>query len=291
MTATSKRSDLQTEEIRLLSQRILTEAPERGSVDITTASFADLPLSKDTLVGLRESSFKHMTRIQRIAIPHALAGRDVLGAAKTGSGKTLGQLKSYIPGFLFVFVFFCFCLFSFLTKHCSIFVLGTTHTKYNTQSNIMLYQLFHGSFSSFSSFFSSSSSLPLFSFSLFSVPMHVAFLIPTMERLYRERWAADDGIGALIISPTRELALQIFEVLRNIARGHVGITAALITGGKDFSSEQAAVGRMNIIVCTPGRLLQHFEQTPSFQCDDLKILVLDEADRILDLGFSNEVSF
>ena len=116
MTATAKRSDLQTEEIRLLSQRILTEAPERGSVDITTASFADLPLSKDTLVGLRESSFKHMTRIQRIAIPHALAGRDVLGAAKTGSGKTLGQLKSYIYYYLCPWISFCLCLcFFFLS--------------------------------------------------------------------------------------------------------------------------------------------------------------------------------
>ena len=147
-----------------------------------------------------------MTRIQRIAIPHALAGRDVLGAAKTGSGKTL------------------------------------------------------------------------------------AFLIPTLERLYRERWGEGDGVGALIISPTRELALQIFEVLRGLARRHSDVTAALITGGKDFRSEQDHVARMNIIVCTPGRLLQHFEQTPSFHCEDLKVLVLDEADRILDMGFENELN-
>ena len=88
----TKRSDIVTEEIRLLTQRIVNEAPERGSNDISASSFPDLPLSKDTLVGLRDGSFKHMTRIQRIAIPHALAGRDVLGAAKTGSGKTLAFL-------------------------------------------------------------------------------------------------------------------------------------------------------------------------------------------------------
>ena len=156
----TKRSDIQSAEIKTLIQRIVDESPARGHLDISSASFPDLPLSKDTLVGLRDNAFKHMTRIQRIAIPHALAGRDVLGAAKTGSGKTL------------------------------------------------------------------------------------AFLIPTLEKLYRERWGEGDGVGALIISPTRELALQIFEVLRKLAKRHVGMTAALITGGKDFSSEQDHIARM-----------------------------------------------
>jgi ATP-dependent RNA helicase DDX10/DBP4 len=77
-----------------------------------------------------------MTRIQQAAIPHALAGRDILGAARTGSGKTL------------------------------------------------------------------------------------AFVVPLLERLFRERWAAGDGLAALVVSPTRELAAQIFEVLRAVGAQH-----------------------------------------------------------------------
>ena len=118
----------------------------------------------------------------------------------------------------------------------------------------------------------------------------LAFLVPVVERLFRERWGDGDGVGALVISPTRELALQIFDVLRGLAGRHDVLTAALITGGKDFGSEQDHVHRMNILVCTPGRLLQHFEQTPGFHCEDLKILVLDEADRILDMGFEQELN-
>jgi ATP-dependent RNA helicase DDX10/DBP4 len=64
-----------------------------------------------------------------------------------------------------------------------------------------------------------------------------------------------DGLGALIISPTRELALQIFEVLRAVGKHH-GLSAGLVIGGKDLESEQSHIVRMNILVCTPGRLLQ-----------------------------------
>ena len=204
--AMQKRSVREAAEIAELTARIAGEMPSPGTASFDKASFDELPLSKATLAGLRESKFKRLTRIQRIAIPHALAGRDVLGAAKTGSGKTL------------------------------------------------------------------------------------AFLVPVVERLFRERWGEGDGVGALVISPTRELALQIFDVLRVLAGRHDGLTAALITGGKDFGSEQDHVYRMNILVCTPGRLLQHFEQTPGFHCEDLKMLVLDEADRILDMGFEQEVN-
>lgn len=93
----------------------------------------------------------------------------------------------------------------------------------------------------------------------------------------------------MVISPTRELAIQIFEVLRKVGgKGHM-FAAGLVIGGKNLQEEQGALTRMNIVVCTPGRILQHLSQTASFNVDNLKMLVLDEADRILDMGFQRDV--
>ncbi|KAK3066455.1 ATP-dependent RNA helicase dbp4, partial [Coniosporium uncinatum] len=93
----------------------------------------------------------------------------------------------------------------------------------------------------------------------------------------------------MIVSPTRELAIQIFEVLRAVgSKGHL-FAAGLVIGGKSLREEQDALARMNIVVCTPGRILQHLSQTASFSVDNLRMLVLDEADRILDMGFRNDV--
>lgn len=116
----------------------------------------------------------------------------------------------------------------------------------------------------------------------------LAFLIPVLERLYLENWTVRDGLGALILSPTRELALQIFEVLRKIGSKH-SLSAGLVIGGKDLKSERESINRMNILVATPGRLLQHMDQTSGFAWDNLQVLVLDEADRILDMGFAKTV--
>lgn len=130
----------------------------------------------------------------------------------------------------------------------------------------------------------------------------LAFLIPVLECLYRSRWTMNDGLGILIISPTRELAYQTFEVLKKIGRFH-DFSAGLIIGGKDLKGEQDRINRTNIVVCTPGRLLQHFDETWNFSCENLKMLskfsrivvkissfssseVIDEADRTLDMGFA-----
>ena len=110
----------------------------------------------------------------------------------------------------------------------------------------------------------------------------LAFLIPLIESLYRKKWGHLDGLGALIISPTRELALQIFEELRKVGKLHE-FSAGLLIGGKDVAEEAVRVGRMNILVATPGRLLQHMDETPDFDASMLQILILDEADRILDM--------
>ncbi|KAJ7701863.1 P-loop containing nucleoside triphosphate hydrolase protein [Mycena rosella] len=146
-----------------------------------------------------------MTEIQTQSLPVSLKGKDVLGAARTGSGKTL------------------------------------------------------------------------------------SFLVPVLEILYRQKWGPADGLGALVISPTRELAIQIFEVLRSIG-GYHNFSAGLVIGGKNLKDERDRLSKMNILVATPGRLLQHMDQTVGFEADNLQVLVLDEADRILDMGFSRTLS-
>ncbi|KAI7874460.1 DEAD-domain-containing protein [Lichtheimia hyalospora FSU 10163] len=117
----------------------------------------------------------------------------------------------------------------------------------------------------------------------------LAFLIPVLEILERAKWTRDDGLGALVISPTRELAVQIFEVLKKIGRNH-SFSAGLIIGGKDFQAERERIAYMNILIATPGRLLQHMDQSIGFDCDNLQMLVLDEADRIMDLGFQKTIN-
>ncbi|KAM3424079.1 hypothetical protein BST61_g11371 [Cercospora zeina] len=118
----------------------------------------------------------------------------------------------------------------------------------------------------------------------------LAFIVPVLENLYRAQCVgADAGLGALIITPTRELAIQIFDVLRKVGgKGHL-FSAGLVIGGKSVREEADAMLRMNILVCTPGRIKQHLEQTAGFNADNLQMLVLDEADRIMDMGFQHAV--
>ncbi|CAK6978074.1 probable ATP-dependent RNA helicase DDX10 [Scomber scombrus] len=117
----------------------------------------------------------------------------------------------------------------------------------------------------------------------------LAFLIPVLECLYRQQWSSMDGLGALIISPTRELAYQTFEVLRKVGKNHE-FSAGLVIGGKDLKTEAEKIHRTNIVICTPGRLLQHMDETAAFHASDLHMLVLDEADRILDMGFADTLN-
>ena len=198
-----KRNELEAAEIEKLDARIREESPAAGSFS-KAVKFLDLPLSQYTYTALASGGFRKMTPIQQAAIPHALAGRDVLGAAKTGSGKTL------------------------------------------------------------------------------------AFVVPSLERLYRSKAEPGSGLGVLIITPTRELAVQIFDVIRVAGKRH-SFSAGLVLGGKDLAEERRRVPLMNLLVATPGRLLQHCEQTAGFECGGVEVLVLDEADRILDMGFRKQI--
>ncbi len=110
----------------------------------------------------------------------------------------------------------------------------------------------------------------------------LAFLIPLLERLYKERYSSKvDGLGGLVLSPTRELAVQIFQVLRKVGAYHDFSAGLLVGGKKEFLLEQSRVGSMNIIVGTPGRVLQHLEQSPNFDVGGLLMLILDEAGMLL----------
>ncbi|XP_043927789.1 probable ATP-dependent RNA helicase DDX10 [Protopterus annectens] len=117
----------------------------------------------------------------------------------------------------------------------------------------------------------------------------LAFVVPVLECLYRQQWTAEEGLAVLIISPTRELAYQTFEVLRKVGKNHE-FSAGLIIGGKDLKFEAERITRTNIIICTPGRLLQHMDETSYFYASNLQMLVLDEADRILDMGFAETMN-
>jgi ATP-dependent RNA helicase RhlE len=164
-------------------------------------SFTSLDLHPGLLRALDEMGFSTPTAIQADAIPSALAGRDVLACAVTGSGKT------------------------------------------------------------------------------------AAFLLPILHRL------AGRGRGvtrALVLAPTRELAAQIDEHRRQLAR-HVGVTGAAIFGGVGMEAQEQAFRRgADVLVATPGRLLDHF-RSPYARLAGLEILVLDEADRMLDMGFLPDI--
>lgn len=118
----------------------------------------------------------------------------------------------------------------------------------------------------------------------------LALLIPLLECLWKARWTKFDGLGALIITPTRELAYQIFHVLNKVGAHHDFSAALLIGGNGEIEFEKRRLSTMNIIVCTPGRLLQHMDETDTFDCGNLQMLVIDEADRILDMGFKSQMN-
>jgi ATP-dependent RNA helicase DDX18/HAS1 len=119
----------------------------------------------------------------------------------------------------------------------------------------------------------------------------LAFLIPIIELLNSVQFTRKQGTGAIIISPTRELSLQIYGVLRDLME-YSGLpqTHGLIIGGANRKAEADKLAKgVNILVCTPGRLLDHMQNTQGFNFQRLQMLVIDEADRILDIGFEEDM--
>lgn len=189
----------------LYSGSSFADEPERevgiGDFDVSQMSpaFRDLNLAPELLRAIHLMGFTEPTPIQVEAIPIALAGRDIIGSAQTGTGKT------------------------------------------------------------------------------------AAFALPTLHRLM-----GGSGTRALILTPTRELAVQVGEHFRLMGR-HVALRTAVIYGGVDYEPQFRALEQeVDIIVATPGRLLDHMKRkTADFS--GLQILILDEADRMLDMGFAEEI--
>src|SRR5438477_2474570 len=173
-------------------------------------SFAELDLAPDVLHAVRDAGYEIPTPIQQQAIPLALSGRDLIGLAQTGTGKTAG------------------------------FTLPIVHN-------------------------------------LISAPL----LGDNGEPAHRVR--------VLILTPTRELAAQVEESFRKYGK-HTSLRVVPVYGGVGIEPQSKALRKgVDVVVATPGRLIDHLErQNVSF--DDLEVLVLDEADRMLDMGFAPQIN-
>ncbi|KAI9779508.1 MAG: nucleolar DEAD-box protein required for synthesis of 60S ribosomal subunit [Geoglossum umbratile] len=171
----------------------------------SSISFQSMSLSRPILRGLASVGFSEPTPIQSRTIPVALLGKDVVGGAVTGSGKT------------------------------------------------------------------------------------AAFIVPILERLlYRPKKVSTSRV--VILAPTRELAIQCHSVACKLA-SFTDIKFCLAVGGLSLKIQEAELRlRPDVIIATPGRFIDHMRNSPSFTVDTLEILVLDEADRMLEDGFADELN-
>ncbi|KAI6189734.1 RNA helicase [Aphelenchoides bicaudatus] len=164
-------------------------------------SFKELGLCEALCEACDRVGWKQPTNVQLAAIPPALAGKDVIGLAETGSGKT------------------------------------------------------------------------------------GAFALPILQTLMDD----PQRIYALILAPTRELVIQISEHFTALGSA-IGLSVAVIVGGVDMATQAISLAkRPHVIIATPGRLVDHLENTKGFNLRSLKYLVMDEADRILNMDFENEL--
>ncbi|KAF9036612.1 ATP-dependent rRNA helicase RRP3 [Panaeolus papilionaceus] len=164
-------------------------------------TFKSLGLIDPLLEALEQVGYKAPTEIQLQSLPHALEGRDIIGIASTGSGKT------------------------------------------------------------------------------------AAFALPILQKL----WEEPKGLFACVLAPTRELAYQISQQFEALGSA-MGVRCAVLIGGMDMPTQQIALAkRPHIVIATPGRLLDHLETTKGFSLRMLKFLVMDEADRLLDMEFSESI--
>jgi len=117
----------------------------------------------------------------------------------------------------------------------------------------------------------------------------LGYMVPIVERLI---WRDKKGGGrtrVMILTPTRELAVQVFQVGKLLAR-FTDLTFSLCVGGMDLRTQEAELReRPEIVIGTPGRVIDHIRNTRGFSLETLEILVIDEADRILEEGFQDEL--
>jgi len=174
--------------------------PADAEPDVT---FRDLALSEKLLKAIEESGYTKPTPIQAAAIPEALSGRDVLGIAQTGTGKT------------------------------------------------------------------------------------ASFTLPMIERLSKGRAKARMP-RSLVLAPTRELAAQVADNFEKYGKYHK-LSMALLIGGVSFGDQDAKLTKgVDVLIATPGRLLDHFERG-RLLLNGIEVMVVDEADRMLDMGFIPDI--
>ncbi|ORY86416.1 P-loop containing nucleoside triphosphate hydrolase protein [Protomyces lactucae-debilis] len=117
----------------------------------------------------------------------------------------------------------------------------------------------------------------------------LAFLIPAIEMLHALKFKPRNGTGVIVVSPTRELALQIFGVAKELMAHHHQTYGIVIGGANRRAEAEKLIKGVNLIIATPGRLLDHLQNTKGFVFRNMKALVIDEADRILEIGFEDEM--
>ncbi|MFT5018946.1 MAG: ATP-dependent RNA helicase RhlE [Polaribacter sp.] len=181
-----------------------TEIDHKLNAPLRVMKFSELNLHESLMEGLDAMGFEEATPIQVQSIPSLIAGRDIVGCAQTGTGKT------------------------------------------------------------------------------------AAFLIPVIEHVIKSK---NTGVKAVVIAPTRELAIQIDQQLQGL--GYFGgVSSIAIYGGKDGTSwdfeKSSLQGGADVIICTPGRLIAHMGFN-YVNFDKLECLILDEADRMLDMGFHDDI--
>ena len=114
-----------------------------------------------------------------------------------------------------------------------------------------------------------------------------AFALPILQRLRNTEATEDRAIRAVILSPTRELSIQIFEDVQNYSK-HMSLNTVILVGGKDIESQQRELKKgADIVIATPGRLMEHADK--GLNLSKVEVFVLDEADRMLDMGFAKEI--
>lgn len=117
-----------------------------------------------------------------------------------------------------------------------------------------------------------------------------AFALPTLERLLCRAKGTPPAVRVLILTPTRELAVQVHSMVEKLAQFVKDIRCCLVVGGLSTKVQEAALrSKPDIVVATPGRMIDHIRNSLSVHLDELAVLILDEADRLLELGFSTEI--
>ncbi|CAN0902471.1 DEAD-box ATP-dependent RNA helicase 51 [Linum grandiflorum] len=117
----------------------------------------------------------------------------------------------------------------------------------------------------------------------------LAFLVPAVELLYNIHFAPRNGTGVIVICPTRELAIQTHKVAEDLLKCHSQTLGLVIGGAARRGEAERIVKGVNLLVATPGRLLDHLQNTKGFIFKNLKCLIIDEADRILEANFEEEM--